>query len=132
VSALLSASGLPHGDVAPHLPAFLLAWQERTLVGTVGLELCGRDALLRSLCVRPELRGRGIASELCRRSTAFARDAGVERLYLLTTTAERFFAARGFTPVQRDGAPDAIRATVEFRSACPASAVCMARELPPE
>jgi amino-acid N-acetyltransferase len=45
---------------------------------------------------------------------------------LLTTTAAPFFTRFGFTSAARDAAPAALRATAEFASLCPASAVCMA------
>jgi amino-acid N-acetyltransferase len=53
----------------------------------------------------------------------------VNALYLLTTTAEHYFPRFGFTEVGRDAVPQEIRDTLEFRSACPESAVAMARPL---
>jgi N-acetylglutamate synthase-like GNAT family acetyltransferase len=50
-------------------------------------------------------------------------------LYLLTTTAERYFPSFGFHPIRREQVPAGIRETEEFRSACPASAVVMERNL---
>jgi mannose-6-phosphate isomerase-like protein (cupin superfamily) len=58
-----------------------------------------------------------------------ARLLGIERLYLLTTTAERFFTRLGFQRCGRSDAPPEIQATSQFRSVCPTSAVCMARDL---
>jgi amino-acid N-acetyltransferase len=56
---------------------------------------------------------------------------GLRALYLLTTTAEHYFPRFGFTRVDRSAVPADIRATEEFRSACPASATVMARPLSP-
>jgi amino-acid N-acetyltransferase len=53
----------------------------------------------------------------------------LQALYLLTTTAERYFPSFGFSVTTREKVPDAVRDTVEFRSACPASAVVMVRPL---
>ena len=50
-------------------------------------------------------------------------------LYLLTTTAEEFFARCGYEPIDRSRVPEAIRATAEFQSLCPASSVCMRKRL---
>jgi amino-acid N-acetyltransferase len=61
------------------------------------------------------------------RLIADAEARGKRALYLLTTTAERYFPSFGFAPVARDVLPDAVRATSEFREACPASAVAMVR-----
>jgi amino-acid N-acetyltransferase len=78
--------------------------------------------------VAPGVRGQGLggrlAEELQRRGAAW----GVRRWWLLTTTAEAFFAARGFRVVQRGAAPEAIRATGQFSGGCGSSAVCMTRE----
>jgi N-acetylglutamate synthase-like GNAT family acetyltransferase len=54
---------------------------------------------------------------------------GVASLYLLTTTAEPLFARWGFRRIERDAAPAAVRATKQFASLCPSSAVMMALAL---
>jgi amino-acid N-acetyltransferase len=56
---------------------------------------------------------------------------GVERLVLLTTTADAFFAGRGYAITERNTLPDDLLGSAEFRSLCPASARCLARRLPP-
>ena len=61
-----------------------------------------------------------------------ARLLGVEQLYLLTTDADRYFAALGFKRIERSEAPAQIQATTQFRSLCPKSAVCMARDISAE
>ncbi len=125
----LRAAGLPSSDVVAGRQEFLVAWQGERLVGTVGIELHGRDGLLRSLAVVDDLRRQGLGGALHRRALALAAARGVRTLYLLTTTAERFFAARGFDRISREAVPDALRATPELASLCPAGAVCMRREL---
>ncbi len=127
IGALLRAADLPAGDFADHLAHFLVARQEGAVIGAVGFELHGRDGLLRSLVVAPERRGAGLGDALVRRLAAQARREGVERLYLLTTTAEAFFARRGFAKIARAAVPAAIAGSREFQSLCPASAVCMTR-----
>ncbi len=127
--SLLAAAGLPDEDVALHIQNFLLARRGKRLVGSVGLEILGFTALLRSLCVEPELRGLGIAGVLCDRISASARAQGVSRLYLLTTTAKSFFEHRGFVVVERDGVPAEVRATTQFQSCCPSTATCMTKHL---
>ena len=129
VRPLLAANGLPDTDVGEHIDHFVLAWDRHTLVATVGVELLGNDGLLRSLCVRSDFRGRGIAAALCKRVEAYARNVGVSRLYLLTTTAKEFFEHRGYSVCARDDLPTGVRDTAEFRSLCPSTAVCMTRRL---
>jgi len=130
VKGLLAACQLPYADLTlSHLAHFMAAWDGSQMAGVVGLELLGDVALLRSLAVPAEYRGRGIGSQLTRKAEAYARSHGVEVLYLLTTTAEGFFARRGYSVVGRDTAPPALQETTEFRSLCPDSAVCMVKHL---
>jgi N-acetylglutamate synthase-like GNAT family acetyltransferase len=102
------------------------------LVGTIALEPYGQSALLRSLAVTPDCRGRSLGRNLCARIVSHARLLGVEYLYLLTTDAERFFETLGFKRIAQGKAPAQIQATTQFRSLCPKSAVCMARDISAE
>jgi amino-acid N-acetyltransferase len=129
ITALLREASLPHGDFADHLAHFLVANQEGKVVGAIGFERHGADALLRSLVFSPGLRGGGLGGRLVEQLTAAAGAQGVKRFYLLTTTAEAFFAKRGFRLNARLTVPAGIAATKEFNSLCPVSAVCMARNL---
>jgi amino-acid N-acetyltransferase len=70
-----------------------------------------------------------LASRLVDALEARARTLGIRTLYLLTTTAEGFFARRGYAPADRATVPDAILATEEFRGICPSTAACMAKPL---
>ncbi|HXZ84918.1 MAG TPA: arsenic resistance N-acetyltransferase ArsN2, partial [Myxococcota bacterium] len=99
------------------------------VVGVAGLELYEGDGLLRSVATAPDFRGRGVASRLCAEVERRARALGARRLYLLTETAEPFFARRGYRRLDRAAAPRGIAGSREFASVCPASAALMAREL---
>jgi amino-acid N-acetyltransferase len=127
IRALLEQAGLPHEDFSRHLGNFLVAQEQGKVLGVVGFELDGTDALLRSLAVAPACRGRGLGDRLVLRAVMAAKALGAHRLHLLTTTAEGFFARRGFRTVAREQVPPAVAATREFRELCPASAVCMTR-----
>jgi amino-acid N-acetyltransferase len=130
IRALLTASGLPSADLTPaHLGSFWIEQDEAGLVGMIGLELKGRTALLRSLAVRTDARGRGLGAALLEHAEAQARSAGVATLHLLTTTAEHFFAARGYSVAPRDTAPPEIQETAEFAGLCPSTSVCMRKHL---
>lgn len=130
VTALLDAAGLPHDDLTPtHLAHFRVLREGDELIGAVGLEVFEDAALLRSLAVAPGRQGQGLGGQLVERAEAHARDLGVHDLYLLTTTASDFFAARGYTVLDRTQVPAAIADTKEFAALCPASAVCMTRHL---
>ena len=136
VERLLAASGLPTAGVAEILAAhpadFVVVDDPETpgeLAAVAGLERCGDDALLRSVAVRPAWQHRALGRALVQRLADDARHRGVRALYLLTTTAEHYFPRFGFTRVERDEVPAAVADTVEFRSACPASATAMRRTL---
>ena len=124
--ALISAA-LPHDDLAEPGRRFYRLGAAGGPLGWAGLEVHGREALLRSVVALH--RGQGTGRELVARIGDEARRLGVERLWLLTTTAAAFFARLGFEERPRDAAPDAIRATREFRDICPASATCMVSAL---
>jgi amino-acid N-acetyltransferase len=125
VIALLEAAGLPTAGVPLTLDDFLVADTESGLAGAIGLERYGSAALLRSAVVRPGDQGTGIGAALVRALLDRARNGEVQEIYLLTTTAERWFPRFGFTPIARTQVPEAVRASVEFREACPASAAVM-------
>lgn len=129
VRRVLAALGLPADDVgAPH-QSFTTAHAGDALVGFVGLELYGASALLRSLAVVPSRHGEGLGGELARRVLAEASAKGVREVYLLTTTAEGFFERAGFARVAREHVPGPVRESPEFKTLCPASAVCMMKRL---
>jgi N-acetylglutamate synthase-like GNAT family acetyltransferase len=129
IEALLTDCHLPTDGIGLLTDTCLVAKIDSKLVGTVALEPYGRSALLRSLAVAPGCRGRSLGRSLCARMVSHARLLGVEQLCLLTPDAERYFAALGFKRIERSEAPAQIQATTQFRSLCPKSAVCMARDI---
>ena len=129
VERLLTASQLPLDGVREALPGFVVAEAGGELVGVAGLEACCDNALLRSVAVSDAWRSRGVGRALVERVIAEAESRGIHALYLLTTTAERYFPSFGFREVARDVVPADIRETAEFRGACPASATVMCRRV---
>jgi N-acetylglutamate synthase-like GNAT family acetyltransferase len=127
IEALLSASGLPLDGVRESLPTFVVAQADDQIVGVAGLEVCCDNALLRSVAVADTWRAHGIGRALVTRVISDAEARGINALYLLTTTAERYFPSFGFQKIERDEVPDDVRATAEFQGACPASATVMCR-----
>ena len=128
VERLLTASGLPLDGVSQALGSFVVAEAGSELVGVAGLEVCCDNALLRSVAVRPEWRSHGVGRALVTRVIEDAEARGLRALYLLTTSAERYFPSFGFHTISRDEVPADIRETAEFREACPASATVMCRD----
>jgi amino-acid N-acetyltransferase len=131
ISALLQHAKLPIEDLtnAPGLKFWVLEMQGE-LAGAVALEGIGREArLLRSLIVAPGQRGRGLARALAARVEQDARAEGIEQLVLLTETAQALFQRLGYRVIERAAAPEPLQWSAEFRSLCPATAICMAKRL---
>ena len=128
--SLLLECALPIADLSPTSPVqFFGIRSGGTLVAVMGLEFHGPFALLRSLAVSPRFRERGFARSLVSFAESFAASCGVDTLFLLTTTAERFFLALGYQPVSRSAAPTVIQATAQFASLCPVSSAFLSRRV---
>jgi amino-acid N-acetyltransferase len=129
IRLMLEQAQLPVEDVADSRIDFLVAEQDGQLIGVIGLQVFGTAALLRSLVVAPAIRGSGVGHALVAAVEARARQQRVAQLVLLTQTAEAFFERNGYASQTRASVPGAIRDTAEFKSLCPASAVCLSKAL---
>ncbi len=129
IRALLATVNLPREGVQDRLDNFVVLLDGKKIIGTVGLELYGTRALLRSLAVAKEYQGKGYGQQLYQAIVEKARQNQISELYLLTETAEKFFAARGFEKIAREEADPKVKTTMEFRSVCPQSAACMRLKL---
>jgi amino-acid N-acetyltransferase len=130
IRELLRACDLPQEDLtADHLAHFFVCTDGAALRGVVGLEPTEEGALLRSLAVPPEGRGEGIGTRLIEAIERYAVQAGIGRVYLLTTTAADYFEAHGYDRVDRTALPPSIQETEEAARLCPDSAVCMRKRL---
>ncbi|KAA0683679.1 GNAT family N-acetyltransferase [Roseomonas genomospecies 6] len=129
LAALLASEGLPNEDITAPGRRFWRLDGPGGLVGYGGLEVYGRDGLLRSVVIPPERRhkgdGRAAVEAVCREAMAL----GLDRLWLLTTGAAGFFERIGFERAERSEAPPDIRASAQFTDLCPGSAVCLRRDL---
>ena len=129
---LLSQVQLPHDGVAESVSGFLVARDESSrLIATIGLERHGNTALLRSAAVAPEYQGCGIGSRLTENLLELAKNDGVERVVLLTSTASEFFARRfGFCEASRAVFDEKLAGSLEWNLPRCSSAVCMSLDLP--
>jgi amino-acid N-acetyltransferase len=129
---LILQGGLTAEDLNPQkLVHFIVARRGDTIVGTVGLEPVGQDALLRSLIVAKDQREQAVATRLVAAIEKYAHAHGTEALYLLTMDAASFFAKQGYLTFHREAVPAGIQATEEFRALCPATAQCLCKRLSP-
>jgi amino-acid N-acetyltransferase len=129
VETLLSANNLPLDGVKQNFSSFIVAEDKGEIAGAIGLEKFGSVALLRSAVVSPEYRGSGVGRRLVERLLEGAEKDGIEELFLLTTTAEKYFPRFGFTRTTRAAVPAPLKASAEFQGACPDSAVVMTRRI---
>jgi amino-acid N-acetyltransferase len=130
VLALLEGARLPTADLASVDELLMWVLEERgTIAGVIALERFGSQALLRSLAVRPEYRQRGFGRELVARLEDSARTENVQQLVLLTETAQGFFRSLGYSVIDRGYVSEQLQQSAEFRSLCPASAICMSKTL---
>lgn len=131
VAALLEEADLPRDGVQDHLGDFLLAERSGALVGCAALERYDRHGLLRSVAVRRGDRGADLGQALVRRLLERAAADDLHNISLLTTTAADYFLRFGFRVISRAEVPTPVQRSVEFREACPASAVAMLLDLRP-
>ena len=125
--ALLRASGLPLAGLED---TALWGLERRgQLVAVGGFERYGDLALLRSLAVRPEERGKGCGGALLRHLLKTLQADGVTAAYGLTTTIPEWLRRLGFREVLRDELPAALSSSEQLRGACPASAKVFAKDL---
>jgi len=94
-------------------------------VGVAALELYPGGALLRSVAIDGDVRGRGLGQRLVEAAVARARQVGVAAVFLLTETADEYFPRFGFQRIARDEVPAEVKQSVEFVSVCQVSATVM-------
>jgi amino-acid N-acetyltransferase len=125
IADLLIKVNLPAQGVQEHVDNFVVLIDDGSLIGTGGLEIYSDKALLRSLAVHPDYQNKGYGQQLYRRILENAHKQNITEVYLLTETAERFFAAMGFEKISRELVDERVKTSEEFRSVCPSTAICM-------
>ncbi len=130
VMRLLASAALPTSDLTTaSLQHFLVLREQGQITGTIGFDLAGDVALLRSLAVGSSTRGRGYGKALVVAAESLAAKNGVKRLFLLTTTADQFFAVHSYTRASREQAPHAIQQMPQFAGLCPSTSTLMFKSL---
>jgi N-acetylglutamate synthase-like GNAT family acetyltransferase len=129
VRVLLDQAGLPTSDLAVAKPEFTVLRERGRIVAAGALQPFGSAALVRSVVVAGDRRGAGLGRIIVQELEKIAREARIGRLFLLTETAGKFFAHQGYRVIERIDVPQEVQGSEEFRSLCPASAVCMMKRL---
>lgn len=125
----LAAEDLPVDDLTDPGRTFFRFTDRDQTVGYGGLEQCGEDALLRSVVVLPQHRGKGYGAVIIKLLLDQAAADGVRAVYLLTESAATFFEHIGFVRIDRAKAPATILQTRQAASLCPASAALLAKTI---
>jgi UDP-N-acetylmuramate: L-alanyl-gamma-D-glutamyl-meso-diaminopimelate ligase len=120
ISQLLNRVGIPHPLLPQFWPFYLVipAADDKSVIGCVATERVEDVALLRMLAVTPERRGEGLGYLLVEAATNRARAEGVQRLYLVTDSAQGYFGEKlGFETIDRKDVDSALQSTVEYQMA---------------
>src|SRR3954452_5210714 len=125
IRQLLAANKLPVSGIDDHWKTFIVARDGEAVVGCGGAEAYKVAALIRSVAVADSHRGRGIGRRIVRQLVDRLASRGIREFYLLTTTAQPYFAKRGFKPIDRDEIHPQLLVSTELQGACPDTAVCM-------
>ncbi|MCU7844243.1 MAG: GNAT family N-acetyltransferase [Candidatus Thiodiazotropha sp. (ex Monitilora ramsayi)] len=129
IERLLRACRLPSDDIADHVQNFVIVEVADEIIGVGGLQVCGREGLIRSIVIAQDYRERGVAEKLYRILEECARSIRIDALYLLTESAEGYFSRLGFTTIERGDVPRSITETQQYQTLCPSSAKVMIRKL---
>jgi N-acetylglutamate synthase-like GNAT family acetyltransferase len=129
IADLLRSAGLPVPDADDSPVQMMAAFAGPHLIGCVGWEQHGADALLRSLAVVEEVRGEGVGTALVNALLAVLEGIGITEVWLLTTGAADWFEHHAFTRSDREAVPEAVRASREFRLPGCTTAQVMRRRL---
>ncbi len=127
IKVLLQSTELPTDGIEAHLENFLVIRNPKgisgsdLLVGSIGLEVYRKSALLRSLAVHPNFQGSGLGTRLVDSIINVAKKKGITQLFLLTDTAEDFFKKKGFVIVEREKVPEEMKKSIEFTTLCTSS-----------
>lgn len=108
-------------NVREHIALFLVLEEKGQIAGCVSLETYASDlAELRSLAVRPAVRGCGLGARLVQYALAEARRRRIARVFAVTH-APKFFVRHGFATSSRPALPEKIARDC---SVCPKARGC--------
>ena len=130
IHLLLENQKLPTETVGTSITDFYLTIENEAIAGVAGFEYYGEDVLLRSVAVPTSLQKKHIGSQLVDWMLTLAKQKGIKRIVLLTETASKFFAKKGFSVVDRSSINnEAMKKSSQFCGGCCSSAACMKLDL---
>ena len=129
IKKLLDNNNLPTTDIYQDNIQLFIGLIDDKIMSVIGLEKYKNVGLLRSLAVTDLFKNQQVGSRLIRHIVDLCASEHIDKIYLLTTTAEKYFVKFGFTKIERMEAPDILKQTREFKDICPVSAVLMYKSL---
>jgi arsenate reductase len=132
VRSLLEANDLPIDDLEPSRIEMLAARDgDGRVVGSVGLERYGNQALVRSLAVDEQHRGMGVGAALLSVALEHAKSNGAADVFAVTTAAAEYLTRFGFEPIDRSTVRGEVAASTQLNGACPDGATVLMKRLRP-
>ncbi len=129
ITTLLKDNNLPYKDLQTSNVDFLSSKNNGKVIGCIGIEVYDEEGLLRSFAVDDVYKSKGIGGRLLNALLDKSKAKGIKRLHLLTTTADVYFAKKGFNVSERRSAPTSIVNSKEFSEICPSSSVYMVKDI---
>ena len=129
IKKLLDDNNLPTTDIHQDNIQFFIGFIDDKIMSVIGLEKYNNVGLLRSLAVNDLFKNQQVGTRLIRHIFDLCASEHIDKIYLLTTTAEKYFVKFGFTKIERIEAHDILKQTREFKDICPVSAVLMCKKL---
>ena len=130
IATMLHAGGLLSGAARERLGRTVVAEVDRRPVATAAWEQMEGAALLRSIAVAPEARGKGLGTHVVVGALRQAHAAGFRTAWLATEDAADFFQRCGFARVDRDQVPAMVLDHPQIQRECSQSAVILRATLP--
>jgi len=122
---LLKENDLCYNDIPKENLDIFKVLEGNVIVGYLGLEHYGSDAVLRAVVIKDNFRGLNLGRTMTLLGIDAAKDMGIKSLYLLTLTAKDFFSKLGFKVMARKDVPEKVGKSEEFLNFCPDTAICM-------
>ena len=128
IKDLLVENKLPVSDLNNRI-TFFVEKRDKNIIAVGGIEDAGADAIIRSIAVAENCKGKGYGAEITKQLLYYAKTQKKNDIYLLTTTAQNYFPKFGFKEVNRNDLPAAVKNSSQYKDVCPESAVIMKLKL---
>lgn len=115
ITALLRENDLRPEGVLQSDTHYWVVEEDDKLLGSVGIELGAKSALLRSAIVAPESRGQGIGRKLTGEALAWAKNEGYSAAYCFSTDAGFYWRRVGFQVCTVDEIVAELKGTPQVR-----------------